>query len=462
MSISAITFKISLAYIEPEIYRRVLVPPDYSLLDLHQIIQMSFGWEDRHLFIFEVGDMRFINSHDWEEDAYRYQDASKALLSELVPNIVPIKSKFIYTYDLGDGWRHEVMVEDVEMDDEILLIPICIGGERSGPPEDIGGPFFYQEFLESLKTPGRSKFDEIIEWLPEGFDPEHFQLSMINQKFGKHYWKEEAQEESSWLIEIDEFNSVSNFESEWTKNLSEEDKDIAESLPFRQDLVTMLNYIKQHRVKGTQATGNFPLKHIRAMTSKFVNPPELDHKIGDRVYKLRTEDEVPYLVFLHNFANIAQLILGGEGLEWEVSYPGERFLERRPEEQVWYMISNWFGRINWYYWYPWMDYYALIPHNEFQNLIIELLLSYSADSEMKIKRLIEDLDKRSPNWIKFSGNIDQSRYKKYFLIYVVLEPMNNLGIVNMEGEDFPVSPNSFAFNFKVTNFGKRILEYYQK
>ena len=102
LGISAITFEISLEYIEPEIYRRVLVPPNFSLLELHKIIQISFGWEDRHPFVFEVGEMRFINPIDWEEDAYRYQDASKGILSELVPNIVPIKSKFIYIYDSGD------------------------------------------------------------------------------------------------------------------------------------------------------------------------------------------------------------------------------------------------------------------------------------------------------------------------------------------------------------------------
>ena len=460
MGISAILLNIALKDIKPKIFRRILVPPNYSLLDLHHIIQMSFGWEDRHLFIFEVGDMHFINSFDWEEDAYRYQDASMAKLSELISRILPSKSNFLYTYDLGDGWRHEILVEDVQRDDEILLMPICIGGARSGPPEDFGGPFLYQEFLESPKTPGESKFDEIIEWLPEGFDPEHFQISVINQKFGKYYWEEEEQEESSWLIEVDEFNPVSSFESNWTKNLTQKEKVIAESLPFRRDLVTMLTYIKENRVKGTQATGNFPLKHIRAMTSKFVEPPELDQKIGDRVYKLRTEDEVPYLVFLHVFANVAQLILGGEGMEWEVSYPGDRFLERKPEEQVWYMVSNWFNRINWYYWYPWMDYNDLIPYNEFRNSIVDILLSYPADRDMKIERLIEDLDKRSPNWIKFSENKDPSNHKKYFLINVVFDPMKYLGIVNLEREDFPVSPNYFAFNFKVTNFGKSILEYF--
>ena len=458
MNINLIKLKIRIEDIEPQIYRRVLVSAKFSLLDLHQIIQICFGWEDQHLFIFNIGDMRFVNTIHWEEDAFRYQDASRALLSELIPKHIPVGGKFTYVYDLGDGWQHEILVEDLENSDEDLEIPICYDGRRSAPPENFGGPFLYHEYSESLKGPRVSKFDDSFVYFPEGFDPEKFEIKVIGRKLIRNFQKEDDEEKSSWSTEVQDFNPISDFGSDWTKRISPEHSVFSESLPFRQDLVTMLTYLKGNRVKGTQATGNFPLKHIRKMTTQFVNPPELDQQIGDKLYKLRTEDEVPYLVFLHNFANIAQLILGGEGLQWQVSYVGERFLEHKPEEQIWFMCKNWFQRFNWFYWHSWDDYDALIEHHEFQGMIIDLLLSYPTNKAINIQEMIADLDEKSPNWIRLRRKDYQLNHKKHFLINVVVDPLEKLGIIQVEREDDPDSPKYFVNDFQVTDFGKSIIK----
>ena len=38
----------------PHIWRRFLVRSDSSIVDLHQIIQIAFGWSGRQAFAFEV------------------------------------------------------------------------------------------------------------------------------------------------------------------------------------------------------------------------------------------------------------------------------------------------------------------------------------------------------------------------------------------------------------------------
>jgi len=100
----------------------------------------------------------------------------------------------------------------------------------------------------------------------------------------------------------------------------------------------------------------------------------------------------------------------------------------------------------------------LIGHNEFEGLIVDILLSYPTQEEINIKQLIKDLDKKSPNWIRFPRREDPSVLKKYFLINVVLDPMNKLGIIQMEREDVPISPKYFVFDFKVTDFGQSIIQ----
>jgi hypothetical protein len=462
MENNVLYLKISLDFIKPEIYRRIMFPARMTLLDLHHIIQYCFGWEDQHLFIFTIKDMAFVNSSDWEEDAYRYQDAGASVLADLIPKHVGAGDKFSYEYDLGDGWRHTILVEKLATDEEDLLMPVCVDGKRAGPLEDFGGPFMYQMYLENRQSPQNSDFINDMVWIPEDFDPERIDIGKINKKISRDYPIHTLEHESSWVTEVSYYSPFGEFSSDWTKDATDEEKKYAEQLPFRRDMVTMLNYLQNHRVKGTKATGNFPLKHIRALTAQFVNPPVLDEDLGGRIYKLRTEDDVPDLVFIHNFANFTQLILGGEDLEWHLSFLGENFLNQAPHEQAWYMVKSWFERLNWFYWYPWADYEDLIGHNEFEGLIVDILLSYPTQEEINIKQLIKDLDKKSPNWIRFPRREDPSVLKKYFLINVVLDPMNKLGIIQMEREDVPISPKYFVFDFKVTDFGQSIIQQFNR
>lgn len=461
MENKVIFLKISLDFIKPEIYRRIMFPARMTLLDLHHIIQFCFGWENSHLFIFQIKDMAFVNSSDWEEDAYRYQDAGIATLADLIPKHVGAGDKFSYEYDLGDGWRHTILVEKLEKDEEDIIMPVCIDGKRAGPPEDFGGPFMYQNYLESRQNPQNPDFNDEMIWIPEGFDPEKIDIGKLNKKILKDYPIHTLEHESSWVTEVSYYSPFNDFSSDWTKDATDDEKKYAEELPFRRDLVTMMNYLQDHRVKGTKATGNFPLKHIRAMTVQFVNPPVLDEELGGRVYKLRTEDEVPDLVFIHTFANTAQLILGGEDLEWHLSFLGDKFLKQAPHEQVWYMIKSWFERLNWFYWHPWADYEGLIDHNEFEGLIVDILLSYPPQEEINIKQLVKDLDKKHPNWIRFPRREDQAMNKKHFLINVVLDPLNKLGITDMEREDVPISPKYFVYDFQMTDFGQSIIKYFK-
>ena len=44
---------------KPPVWRRVLVPESASLLDLHQMLQVAFGWHDCHLHEFEIDGVRY-------------------------------------------------------------------------------------------------------------------------------------------------------------------------------------------------------------------------------------------------------------------------------------------------------------------------------------------------------------------------------------------------------------------
>ena len=50
--------KITLLDTQPPVWRRVLVPEDFSFEQLHRVIQAAMGWEDCHLHEFLVGEER--------------------------------------------------------------------------------------------------------------------------------------------------------------------------------------------------------------------------------------------------------------------------------------------------------------------------------------------------------------------------------------------------------------------
>jgi Plasmid pRiA4b ORF-3-like protein len=106
------------------------------------------------------------------------EDASRARLSALVPKE---KFKFGYTYDFGDDWKHEVLVEKVLPPEMSRKDSLCVDGKRACPPEDVGGPWGYEEYLEAIRDPSHERHEELLEW-GGGFDPEEFDLEGVNKQ----------------------------------------------------------------------------------------------------------------------------------------------------------------------------------------------------------------------------------------------------------------------------------------
>lgn len=185
--------KISLLYIEPPIWRRVLVSGEATLLHLHRVIQIAMGWTNSHLHQFIVKDKHYsIPSPD---DLLPVEDERNYKVSQIAPKK---GSKFIYEYDFGDGWQHEIVVERVSSVDAGLKCPVCLAGERACPPEDVGGPWGYQDFVEAMKNPKHKEHRHYKEWWGGKFDPEAFDLLETNvwlQQIDSIIWWDEEEEE---------------------------------------------------------------------------------------------------------------------------------------------------------------------------------------------------------------------------------------------------------------------------
>ena len=172
--------KITIKDIRPPVWRRLRVPGNVTFQRLHEIIQDAFGWTDSHLHEFLVGGIRYGDPEGYGEfeTESNYRDEAEFVLERIVR--APRK-RFVYTYDFGDGWRHEILVEKIEDATPGENKLVCVAGRRHCPPEDCGGPWGYADFLETLRDPNHEEHEAMLEWIGPGFDPEHFDLDDTNQ-----------------------------------------------------------------------------------------------------------------------------------------------------------------------------------------------------------------------------------------------------------------------------------------
>ena len=174
----AYQLKLTLAEVEPPVWRRIRVRGGLSLARLHDVFQLAMGWQDAHLHEWIVSGRRY-GQPEPDEPEYEVDDEAKLTLREAAP----IEgARFEYLYDLGDDWLHEVIVERIDPPDTPLRSPECLAGERACPPEDCGGPPGYEEFLKAIRNPRHPDHKDQLAWVGGRFDPEAFHLAAVNRR----------------------------------------------------------------------------------------------------------------------------------------------------------------------------------------------------------------------------------------------------------------------------------------
>jgi len=170
--------KITLCRSKPPIWRRIVVPADMTLDQLHLVIQNAMGWLDCHLHQFKAGG-RYYGVPEPEFDDYGVEplDEAEYTLADLAPKP---KQKFIYEYDFGDSWEHVVLVEKVLPPDPAFKHPVCLAGANRCPPEDCGGIPGYYDLLAILADPNHEEHEQMKEWVGGEWDTSRFDLDEIN------------------------------------------------------------------------------------------------------------------------------------------------------------------------------------------------------------------------------------------------------------------------------------------
>lgn len=167
MTASIAHLKVKLDEVKPAVLRRLEVPLTIRLDRLHLVLQAAMGWTNSHLYEIRIGDVGWgVPDPDFGDGPL---DARKTRLIDVLKDVGT--RSLTYLYDFGDGWEHTIRLERVTEAIPGVAYPRLIEATGRCPPEDVGGPWGYREFLETIADPDHEEHDDTVTWAGGEFDP---------------------------------------------------------------------------------------------------------------------------------------------------------------------------------------------------------------------------------------------------------------------------------------------------
>jgi hypothetical protein len=175
--------KLTLTDSFPEIWRRVLVPDECTLGDLHYVISYAFGWFEDSEHEFSQGEVTY--GPKGKGSAADREDEHKVFLTRLFRR--PGHS-MRYAYSLLDEWHVHVELEGEQAPVPRGHYPCCIAGNNDGPPDGVGGISRHNEVVKAFGNPESWKalLAEVgwPGWMQHGFEPTCLDIGDINGALG--------------------------------------------------------------------------------------------------------------------------------------------------------------------------------------------------------------------------------------------------------------------------------------
>ncbi|MGH3686457.1 MAG: plasmid pRiA4b ORF-3 family protein [Pseudonocardiaceae bacterium] len=100
--------RVVLAGVSPLIWRRLLVPAETTIAELHAVLRAAFGWGGEHLHRFVIHGREYgissLGGAGFRDDAREIRLSGFGFR---------VGERFAYDYDFTDGWRHDLRVERI-------------------------------------------------------------------------------------------------------------------------------------------------------------------------------------------------------------------------------------------------------------------------------------------------------------------------------------------------------------
>jgi tetratricopeptide (TPR) repeat protein len=246
---------------------------------------------------------------------------------------------------------------------------------------------------------------------------------------------------------------------EWEDKISKKNSEIAENLALRKDVITLITYLREQRVVGTRTTGNFPLKAVREITSRFVHPPQLEKVLGDYTHRIRSEYDVWSLYFLHVLVDVAGLIEGGHSKRWRITSEGEKFLSQPAHMQVQRLLATWWNEVNWLIAFDYVGLGSELPQH-FEWNTLQFLLKQPVKKAIDFEPFADQLIEAGQLvWHSESQEFDRIPLRAA-IERMVIKPLVEFGVLETQYKATVLGDFEFKnlVSLRITGFGKKLLE----
>lgn len=180
-----IQLRISLNKSNPLIWRLILLHRDSTFFELHHIIQITMGWQNYHMYEFNLEGYRIGQIFEDEKShGYGSDSVLDAKTIKLKDVVTPKGDVIKYEYDFGDGWEHSIVVEE-NNNAEQQCYPVCIDGQMACPPEDCGGIHGFYGYLDILNDKKHPEHKEMVRWFPKNYNSANFDKERVNTQLTK-------------------------------------------------------------------------------------------------------------------------------------------------------------------------------------------------------------------------------------------------------------------------------------
>ena len=168
---SVLQIKVSLKDTKPPVWRRFIVPDNYTFFDLHVAIQDVMVWMDTHLHAFyhqkgnDFKNRKSIKIPIPEDDYFDNKESLDEREVKVVEFLKKEKDFVTYEYDFGDGWSHRVELEKILSYEKKETYPQIITGKGMCPWEDSGAIWGFYDKVKILKNKKNEDRLDLIQWL---------------------------------------------------------------------------------------------------------------------------------------------------------------------------------------------------------------------------------------------------------------------------------------------------------
>lgn len=183
--------KATMLFLDPPIWRRILVPADESFEILADALTAAFGWSGEYLYYFRKDGTFFDDPRLTKSGRIPHLKGevhTNAAAKRLDANLA-VGDVLTFVYDMEDFWEVELRVEDARMAYELPFpyYPICIDGARCAPLEGVGGLPGHEDFCAIMANSKHPEHQELRDWAgffpDEEFNPEYFTPFEVNEEF---------------------------------------------------------------------------------------------------------------------------------------------------------------------------------------------------------------------------------------------------------------------------------------